>query len=170
MVGQQRKQLKALEQALRGVLDSIQFEEELKWPIIFEIIYIFQHNTDAVRQLYDNYLNEEERKVIMNINVNRHQADFQEWRQIIREVRATLGEDPGADRAQRLAEQWMHRVSGMFGDNHNLQEKMWDIIKNHSGDIAFYPMTNDVVHFMERAINIMYERQERSIKELENKE
>lgn len=160
MVGQQLKRLQALEQAMQGVLYSIQFEGAIKWPVIFEIIHLFQRDTDVVRHLYDNYLNEEEQKVIMDINAERKTADVQEWRRIIREVRATLGEDPGSAKAQRLAEQWMKQVHDMFGNNHVLKEKMWDVIKDQSGDIAFYPMDNDVVQFMERAIKIMYERQE----------
>src|SRR5699024_8201408 len=57
MVGQQKKRLQALEQALRGVLYSIQFEGEIKWSIVFEIIYLFQRDTEAVQHFYDHYLN-----------------------------------------------------------------------------------------------------------------
>lgn len=160
MVGQQMKRLQALKQALQGVLYSIRFEEEINWPIIFEIIHLFQRDTDVVRHLYENYLNEYEQKAIMDINADRDTAEIQEWRQIIREVRVALDSDPGSEKAQRLAERWMERVHDMFGDNHDLKEKMWDVIKDHSGDIAFYPMDRDVVQFMERAIKIMYERQE----------
>ncbi|WP_130859907.1 MerR family transcriptional regulator [Gracilibacillus phocaeensis] len=158
MVKQQQRQLQALEQALRGVLHSVQMEDELKWPLIFDIIHLFQRDQDAVNQLYQKYLSEQEQEMIMQLQVERDKDDIQEWACIIRNVRAISHEHPGSEKAQRLAEQWMNKVHAMFGDNHQLQEKMWDVIRNHSGEVELYPMDEEVVTFMERAVRIMNER------------
>jgi len=34
----------------------------------------------------------------------------------------------------------MVQVNKMFEGKQYLQEKMWDVNKNHSDDVAFYPM------------------------------
>lgn len=160
MVQQQQKQLQTLEQALNGVLHSIQFEEEIKWPLVFEIIQLFQRDQDVVKSLYENYLNEKEQKTVMNLQAERDRDDIQEWAHIIRDVRSVLNEDPGSEKVQRLAEQWMKKVHDMFGDNHLLKEKMWKVIRDQSGEVAFYPMDEEIVQFMERAVGIMYERRD----------
>jgi|SRR5699024_2546404 len=165
MVKEQKIHLEKLEKALKGVLDSIQFEEKFNWHIVFEIIYLFQHNPDIYHKMYEKELNEEEQKNMKELINNRKQEDLQEWKEIIHEVRGLVYEDPASKRAQQLAEQWIHLVHDMFGENHNLQEKMWNIIKNQSNNIAFYPMDNDVIHFIERATNIMYKHQASADKE-----
>ncbi|GAB2571806.1 MerR family transcriptional regulator [Gracilibacillus alcaliphilus] len=162
MVRQQQKQLQALEQALNGVLYSIQFEEEVKWSLIFEIIRLFQQDKEIVQHLYDPYLNKKEQKIIKDIQAERSIDDVQEWSDIIGDVRAVLNKDPSSEEVQRLAERWMQKVYDMFGDNHYLAAKMWDVIKEHSGGIAVYPMDEDIVQFMNKAIGIMYERKESS--------
>ena len=51
MVGRQQKRLQALEQVLQGMLYSIQFEGEIKWPIIFEIIHLFQPTANSITKV-----------------------------------------------------------------------------------------------------------------------
>src|SRR5699024_8405246 len=67
-------------------------------------------------------------------------------------------ENPESEKVQRIAEQWMKKVHDMFGNNHVLKEKMWNVIRDHSGEVAFYPMDEKIVQFMERAVRIMYEQ------------
>src|SRR5690625_902984 len=78
MVKQQQKQLQTIEQALNGVLHSIQFEEEIKWPLVFEIIQLFQRDKDVVKHLYENYLNEKEQKAVMNLQAEKNKDDIRE--------------------------------------------------------------------------------------------
>lgn len=160
MIREQQKELQELEQALSGVLYSIQLEEEIKWPLIFDIIRLFQRDKDVVNHLYEKYFNEEEQKKIMSLQTERNKDDVQEWARIIHDVRAVLNENPESEKVQQLAEQWMKKVHDMFDDDHVLKGKMWDVIKDHSGSVAFYPMDEEIVQFMERAIHIMYERKE----------
>jgi len=49
-------------------------------------------------------------------------------------------QEPGSKEAQQIADQWMVQVNKMFEGKQYLQEKMWDVNKNHSDDVAFYPM------------------------------
>ncbi|UUI03557.1 TipAS antibiotic-recognition domain-containing protein [Oceanobacillus jeddahense] len=96
----------------------------------------------------------------MSLQTERNKDDVQEWARIIHDVRAVLNENPESEKVQQLAEQWMKKVHDMFDDDHVLKGKMWDVIKDHSGSVAFYPMDEEIVQFMERAIHIMYERKE----------
>jgi uncharacterized protein (DUF608 family) len=120
---------------------------------------LFQQDSDAVTHLYENYFNEAEKKVIMDINNRMSKEGIQEWNKIIHEVRECVDKDPGSETAQRLAERWMEQVHVMFGKDESFLQKMWEAIHDHKDGIAFYPMDKDVVNFIDRAVAIMYERQ-----------
>ncbi|HLR68144.1 MAG TPA: MerR family transcriptional regulator [Virgibacillus sp.] len=158
MIQQQQKHLSELERTIQGVLYSVQFENDVKWAIIFDIIHMFQKDGSTVHRLFENYFDPDEREIIKHLNEQTNENDFYKWQQIIQEVRENLNEDPGSETAQRLARQWMNKVDVMFSGNKKLEAKMWEAIKEHSEDMVFYPMDTDVVSFMDRAITIMYQR------------
>lgn len=164
MVNQQKKRLQALEQALEGVLYSIRFEGGVKWPVIFEIIHLFQQDTDAVNHLYETYLLEDEKTKLLNSKAFKSVANIREWSEIIHAIREHLGEEPASEAAQRLAKRWMNQVYAMYGRDEALLERLWDMIKAQQDGIAFYPMSADVIQFIDRAITIMHEREEQNDK------
>src|SRR5699024_3691771 len=137
--------LPILERTIQGVLYSVQFENDVKWAIIFDIIHMFQKDGSTVHRLFENYFDPDEREIIKHLNEQTNENDFYKWQQIIQEVRENLNEDPGSETAQRLARQWMNKVDVMFSGNKKLEVKMWKAIKEHSEEMVFYPMDTDVV-------------------------
>ncbi|MBY7141874.1 MerR family transcriptional regulator [Virgibacillus sp. NKC19-3] len=167
MIQQQQKHLKELERAVQGVLYSIRFEEEVRWPVIFDMIHMFQQDTDATRRLFENYFNPDEHEAIKDVGTQMNENDFREWQKIIHAVRANIHVDASSETAQQLARQWMDKVDAMFSGDEVLEAKMWKAIKDHSGEITFYPMDEEVVSFIDRAVTIMHKR-ERNKKDNEN--
>src|SRR5690625_5597102 len=92
MVKQQQKQLQTLEQALNGVLHSIQFEEEIKWPLAFEIIQLFQRDKDVVKHLYENYLKEKDKKTRINLRLEMTKKTIQDWENLVGVCRLVINE------------------------------------------------------------------------------
>lgn len=157
MIHQKQKHLEKLERTVQAVLYSVRFEEDVKWPVIFDIIQMFQQDTETDK-LFDAYFEPEERQNMKNLDYQMDETDFQEWKEIIHTVRANLNADPGSDIAQQLAKRWMDKVDEMFSGNTELERKMWRAIKDHSDGIVFYPMDKEVVDFIDRASTIMHER------------
>lgn len=160
MIAQQQKRLQALERALKGVLYSIEFEDGVNWPVILDIISLFQQTPDIDSKLYDKYFNNEEIESIVQMNKEIDPGILGQWTSIIYEVRAVMHEDPASDNAQRVAERWMEQVYAMYGKDEELLDKMWQSLVDNKDSIAFYPMDKDVISFIERAVPIMYERLE----------
>src|SRR5699024_10273982 len=48
MIQQEQQRLKGLERAVKSVLYSVRFEEDVKWPVIFEMIHMFQKGSGAL--------------------------------------------------------------------------------------------------------------------------
>lgn len=158
MIQQKQKHLEKLERTIQAVLYAVRFEGDVKWPIIFDMIQMFQQDTEPNRYLFEDYLEPADRQDIKNVDYQMDEKDFQEWKEIIHAVRANLHEDPGSDIAQQLAKQWLDKVDVMFSGNIELERKMWKAIKDHSDSIVFYPMDKEVVNFIDQASKIMHER------------
>lgn len=116
MVKQQQIRLQALEKALEGVLYSIEFEEEVNWSIIFEMIRLFQQDPECAFRMFEKHFNNEEAKEIVRLNVRLGKEDLRKWHDIILEIQAHLDEDPGSDISQSLANRWLEQV----------QEHVWN--------------------------------------------
>jgi len=162
MIQRKQKHLEKLNHTVQAVLYSVQFEEDVKWPVIFEMIQLFNKETEIPGNLFDQYLNDyfkpDDREAIENLDDQMNESNFQEWKEIIHAVREHLTEDPSSDVAQQLAKQWLDKVDVMFSGNVRLKDKMWKTIKDNSDDIIFYPMDQEVVDFIDKATTIMNDR------------
>lgn len=165
MVRQQQLRLKSLEKALEGVLYSIEFEGEVKWPIIFETFRLFHHDPECVSRMYERYFDTEEVKDILHLNNSLTKEDLRKWHHIIQEIQAHLHEDPGSEPVQTLIGKWLEQVQNMFGSDESRLDKMWEVVKDQKDGIAFYPMNAEVIHFIERAIAIMEEKRRGEVQE-----
>ncbi|MFD0715361.1 MerR family transcriptional regulator [Paenibacillus sp. GCM10027626] len=161
MVKQQQIRLQALEKALEGVLHSIEFEGEVKWPVIFETIRLFQHDPQCASHMFEKYFSNEEVKDILHLNNQLTKDDLRKWLAVIRDIQAHLHEDPGSDIAQSLTGRWLEQVQDMFGSDESRLDKMWEAVKDRQNGIAFYPLDEEMIHFIERALTIMYAKRDR---------
>ncbi|WP_152549952.1 hypothetical protein [Geomicrobium sp. JCM 19055] len=54
--------------------------------------------------------------------------------------------------AQQLATRWIEHVYSMFGDDDSFLENAWDAVREEADGVMFYPMTKEVVTFIQKAI------------------
>ncbi|GAB2574160.1 MerR family transcriptional regulator [Gracilibacillus alcaliphilus] len=151
LVKREQGRLKMLEQALVGVSYSIEFEGEINWPIIFSIIQLYQQDPEAALEQYREYLNEEERKKILDVNFEQtSEEDIKEWLKAISDIRNNLHLDPHSEKAERLVKIWVSQAEKMFGGDEELLGDLWQALQNLKEGIAFYPMDKNVINFIER--------------------
>ena len=80
LIRREEERLQMLEQALLGVSYSMEIEGEINWQIIFSIIQLYQQDPDDILTPYENYLNQDEMKKIMDMNIqNMSEEDIREW-------------------------------------------------------------------------------------------
>ena len=79
MIQQQQKHLRELERIIQGVLYSVQFENDVKWTVIFDIIHMFQKYTSTVHRLFESYFYPDERDIIKHLNEQTNENDFYKW-------------------------------------------------------------------------------------------
>jgi DNA-binding transcriptional MerR regulator len=151
LVKREQERLKILEQALLGVSYSIEFEGEINWPIIFSIIQLYQQEPGDALQQYKEYLNEDEMKKIVDMNVeNMSEEDVKEWLKVIGDIRNNLHLNPNSEKAEQLVLSWANQADKMFGQDEELLGSMWEALQNLQEGIAFYPMDKNVIDFIKR--------------------
>jgi DNA-binding transcriptional MerR regulator len=151
LVKREQERLKRIEQALLNISYSIEFEGEVNWSVIFSTIHLFQKEPEEAFEQYKDYLSEGEMKKIMDMNaVNMSETDIQAWLKVINEIKNNLDLDPASEQARRLVENWANQADDMFGHDEQLLGDMWEALQNFKEGIAFYPMNEDVIHFIKR--------------------
>ncbi|WP_164670465.1 MerR family transcriptional regulator [Virgibacillus doumboii] len=151
LIKREQERLQKLEHALLGVSYSIEMEGEINWQIIFGIIQLYQQGPEDALKQYEDYLNEDEMRKIMEMNPqNMSEEDIRAWMRVIQDIKINLDIDPASEKAQQLVESWANQSDKMFGNDEELMGNMWEALQNLKEGIAFYPMNKDVIHFIER--------------------
>ncbi|WP_054859995.1 MerR family transcriptional regulator [Gracilibacillus sp. JCM 18860] len=158
LVKREQERLQVLEQALLGISYSIEIEGEINWKIIFNIIQLYQQDPEDALQQYKDYLNDDEMKKIMDMNVqNMSEEDIRTWMKVIHDIKNNLNIDPASEKAQQLVESWLNQAEKMYGNDEELLGDMWEALQNLKEGIAFYPMNKDVIQFIERVFIVKEE-------------
>lgn len=155
MVRQEKIRLQALEQALHAVLYSVEFEGEMNWVVIFEIIRLFQQDPEAATNLLQDYLTEEEINQMIHRNCELTNEQIFEWNDTLHEIREVMDCGPTDLEAQRVAKKWLAQLPKLPGNDENMINKVWEAVKAHKHGIAFYPMDAEVIDFLEEVIQQM---------------
>lgn len=151
LVRREQERLQILEQALLGVSYSMEIESEINWQIIFSIIQLYQQeNPEDILKPYEEYLNQDEMKKIIDMNVqNMSEEDIREWIKAIRDIKNNLDIDPTSEKAKRLVENWVNQADKMYGNDEELLGDLWEALQNLKEGIVFYPMNKEVIQFIE---------------------
>ena len=149
-VRREQERLQILEQALLGVSYSMEIEGEINWQIIFSIIQLYQQEPEDILAPYEEYLNQDEMKKVIDMNVkNMSEEDIREWIKAIRDIKNNLDIDPTSEKAKRLVENWANQADKMFRNDEELLGDLWEAMQNLKDGIVFYPMNKEVIQFIE---------------------
>ncbi|WP_042148087.1 MerR family transcriptional regulator [Paucisalibacillus sp. EB02] len=150
MVKREQERLKMLEQALLGVSYSIEFEEEVNWPIIYRVIQFYHQDPEEVFQEYNHHLNMEEIQKLADINAKMTEEDIHKWMEAIYDIKRHIHIDPRSEQALELAQRWLNQAEKMFEGDEEFMEDLWEPLQDLQEGIAFYPMDKEVVGFLQR--------------------
>lgn len=152
MVRKEQQRLKMIEQALIGVYYSIEIEGTVDWQMIFDIIKLYE-NPEAALSTYENKLDTDQIQKLIELNQQLSDEDIRNWIGIIEKIKKNLHLDPASQEARALVEEWLSQVETLFGGDEELLESLGESLKEQLDDgVVFYPMTKEVVEFIEKVI------------------
>ena len=163
IIVEQRRRLELAIKAIEKVESVLASTDEPDWEVFAEIIEVINMQQDM--KWTDKYYSEEAKQKIAEraATVPRdliEQAQ-RDWPVLIKEVEASLGEDPASDKVQALADRWAKLVQGFTGGHTEIQKglnKMYSDKQNWPSTFP-KPYSDEVQAFMMKALAIRREKQ-----------
>src|SRR5712692_1172200 len=158
IIVEQRRRLELAVKAIEKVERVLASTAEPDWEVFAEIIEVIKMQNDM--QWTNKYYSVEAKQKIAEraATVPRdviEQAQ-RDWPALIKEVEASLGEDPASEKVQALAERWVKLVQGFTGGDPEIQKglnKMYADKQNWPSTFP-KPFSDEVQAFMQKALAI----------------
>jgi DNA-binding transcriptional MerR regulator len=159
VLAEKRQQLDAAIFAIKAAERSL-MSGEPDWELFKRVVkeIEMQNNTEWSKKYYspEAKAKVEERKAMWTPELQERVS--REWTELLSDVEAALGEDPGSAKAQALASRWRTLVEGFTGGDPEVQKglnKMWADKDNWPADLrGTYQIREDVQEFITKAMRI----------------
>ena len=158
VIGEQRSRLDLAIKAIEKVERVLASTDEPDWEVFAEIIEVINMQRDM--SWTDKYYSEEAKQKIAECARTLPREAIEqaerEWPLLIKEVEASLGEDPASEKVQALAERWVNLVRGFTGGDPEIQKglnKMYADKQNWPATMP-KPFSDEVQAFIQKAIAI----------------
>ncbi|MEN2767923.1 MerR family transcriptional regulator [Ornithinibacillus xuwenensis] len=141
------------------LLNLVHLEGDLAWEQLIPLVQQAQ-NGDRVSQDWNKYFNQQEQLVLKGKLPKMEQdgPEIRQWINIMRRIERCLerGDSPDSIEGQIIAEDTLILSDALFGGNEELGNKFFEIRKSpeKSREINLYPVSADVLAFMEKAIEL----------------
>ena len=159
---EQRGRLELAVKAIEKVECVLTSTDEPDWEVFAEIIEVINMQRDM--EWTNKYYSDEAKQKIAEraATVPRElieQAQH-DWPVLIKEVEASLGENPGSEKVQALAERWVKLVQGFTGGNPEIQKGLNKMYADRQKWPSTFPKpySDEVQAFMQEALAIRKER------------
>lgn len=158
IIGEQRRRLELAIKAIEKVEGVLASTDEPDWEVFAEIIEVINMQNDMTWT--DKYYSEDAKQKIAEraATVPREAIERaqREWPALIKEVEASLDEDPGSAKVQALAERWAELVQGFTGGDPEIRKGLNKMYADKQNWPATFPKpySDEVQAFMQKALTI----------------
>jgi DNA-binding transcriptional MerR regulator len=158
IIVEQRRRLELAVKAIEKVEGVLASTDEPDWEVFAEIIEVINMQNDMTWT--DTYYSEEAKQKIAEraATVPRDAIEQaqRDWPALIKDVEASLGEDPASDKVQALAERWANLVQGFTGGDAEIQKGLNKMYADRQNWPATFPKpySDEVQAFMQKALVI----------------
>jgi DNA-binding transcriptional MerR regulator len=155
---EQRSRLELAIKAIEKVERVLASTDEPDWEVFAEIVEVInmQNNMEWTNKYYSEEAKEKiaERAAAVPLEVI-EQAQ-RDWPALIKEVEASVNEDPASEKAQSLADRWSNLVAGFTGGDSAIQEGLNKMYADQQNWPASFPKpySEEVQDFIKRALEI----------------
>lgn len=158
IIGEQRRRLELAIKAIERVEGVLASTDEPDWEVFAEIIEVINMQNDMTWT--DKYYSEDAKQKIAEraatVPSEAIEQAQRDWPALIKEVEASLGEDPGSAKVQALAERWAQLVQGFTGGDPEIQKGLNKMYADKQNWPATFPKpySDEVQAFMQKALTI----------------
>lgn len=135
-----------------SLINMIDLEEALSWERVSELV----HNSQKASKKWIDYFQEEEKAFLQKTIPNLSNSDVttQQYVSLLRQIEWCIEQNimPESDEGFLIASELIKISNESFQGDTKLIEKFWEIRKLPVEETGLYPLSEDVLNFVERCI------------------
>ncbi|ANA79737.1 MerR family transcriptional regulator [Paenibacillus glucanolyticus] len=147
-----------------SLIHMIDLEGSLSWERVSHLV----QNAQASAKKWTDYFEEEERAFLQQAlpNLSHNDRMTQQYVSLLRRIEWCVQQAilPESDEGYNIASELMALSNETFGGDEDLMDKFWEMRKRPAEESGLYPVSEEVLEFVERSIAYVEERN--NIKEL----
>jgi DNA-binding transcriptional MerR regulator len=155
---EQRGRLELAIKAIEKVERVLASTDEPDWEVFAEIVEVInmQNNMEWTNKYYSEEAKQKIAGRAATVPPEVIEQAQRDWPALIKEVEASLGEDPASEKAQALAERWSNLVAGFTGGDSAIQQGLNKMYADQQNWPASFPKpySDEVQDFIMKALEI----------------
>ncbi|MDG5471237.1 MerR family transcriptional regulator [Jeotgalibacillus sp. ET6] len=136
-----------------SLINMIDLEESLSWERVNGLV---QQSQKSAKKWID-YFEEDEKTFIQQAipNLSSNDETAQLYISLLRRIKWCIRHDikPESDEGSKIGAALIELSNESFQGNEHLMEAFWDVRKKPAGETGLYPISEDVMEFVERCIS-----------------
>ena len=163
IIVEQRRRLELAIKAIEKVEGVLASTDEPDWEVFAEISEVInmQHDMTWTDKYYSEGAKQKIAERAATVPRDVIEQTQRDWPALIKEVEASLGEDPAGEKVQALAERWVMLVQGFTGGDPEVQKGLNNMYADKQNWPSTFPKpySDEVQAFIVKALAIRRERQ-----------
>jgi DNA-binding transcriptional MerR regulator len=159
IIAEKRRRLDLAVSAIEKVERELAAGEEPDWESFARIIEVInmQNDWEWVKKYYTE---EQLQQLASRYSPEVQQSAERDWAALIKDVEASLGEDPASEKAQAIAARWSELIERFTGGDPGIRENLARLYADHANwpSEASKPYSDEVGAFIAKAVSIRNKR------------
>ncbi len=165
MIREEKRRLNKIEITLLEYISSFEVEGKVDWDVLFYLTRLSTSNSLGEDYLDNLQLTAEEKESFAQLpSLAGKDVESQEWLELLKQIKDNCHEDVASEKVQEIIQQIMVRTEKMFQGDEQLAERFWELRKNQAPALRLYPLDSELLQFIEEAIVIWEQRQQKENK------
>lgn len=135
-----------------SLINMVDLEESLSWERISELVQISQNNSKK----WIDYFHDNEKEILQKTipNLSNNDKTTQQYILLLQRIEWCIKNNIKAesDEGFQIGSQLIEISNNTFQDDKNLIDKFWEIRKRPTEETGLYPISEDVLQYVERCI------------------
>lgn len=161
-VKKEQEHLQQMEHSLRELLNGIKVEGENEWTAIQNVMQLSQMDHKIKKDYRESIFNEKEVDLWEKVpDMASDHPDSLEWIALIGQLNQHIKEGPHASKVQNIIRRMDEKRLETFSGEEEFINKLWDVRMSakESEKLGLYPISQEVLEFMDEAYTIYIENQ-----------
>ncbi|RIW32543.1 MerR family transcriptional regulator [Bacillus salacetis] len=142
-----------------SLINMIDLEETLSWERVSELV----KNSEESSKKWIDYFQEDEKAFLQKAipNLSHNDDSTQQYMTLLRQIEWCIKHDikPESDQGAEIAAKLIELTDASFEGDTELMDKFWEVRKLPAEETGLYPVSEEVLEFVERGIAFVSERQ-----------